>query len=194
MVRAICTSTRRRVVVAMAAMGMLAAATPAEGAKYWTIRPDHSPLLWVGVSPGRTNSQLGLLFRPRLEVPTGALDQHWSFRKSDYGAGHGYKIVNRKSGKCLGGALYYNPGETALVCFPNFLWNFHRPGSGQPVTLLSSGVYQLRASELKNNGTESRGRCLVVLYSNFHEGARLAFQPCNRGTANQRFRITSFTT
>jgi hypothetical protein len=188
-VRGICTSTRRRVIVAMAALGMLASAAPAEGAKFWTIRPDHSPLLWVGLS----DAKIGQYIRPLLAVPTaGAFDQHWSFRKS----GHGYKIVNRKSGGCLGGDLARNPGQTYLVRCPprpnGFAWNFHRPGSGQPVTLLSSGVYQLRESS--NYHGELLGRCLVVLYSYFRAGARLAFQPCNRGTANQRFLLRSFTT
>jgi hypothetical protein len=198
MVRGIFASTRRRVIVAMAALGMLAFAAPAEGAKFWTIRPDHSPLLWVGVSPGKANVVFGRYFRPLLEVPTaGALDQHWTFRKS----GHGYKIVNRRSGECLwgylgeSGNLGRNTGETYLdTCGPStsFAWNFHRPG-GSPPTLLSSGVYQLRLSS-RRNGEEYRGRCLVVLYSYFHAGARLAMQPCNRGTANQRFLLRSFTT
>jgi hypothetical protein len=188
MVRGICTSTRRRVIVAMAALGMLASAPAAEGAKFWTIRPDHKPLLWVGLSP----KKIGGYIRPLLAVPTArAFDQHWSFARS----GHGYRIVNRRSG-CLSGDLRENPGATFLN--PNCLgsvvccFNFHRPGSGQPVTLLSSGVYQIRLS-VRSRGNELRGRCLVVLYSNFQVGARLAMQPCNRGTANQRFLLRSFT-
>jgi hypothetical protein len=187
--------------VAMAALGMLASAPAAEGAKFWTIRPDHSPLLWVGVSPGKINSAYGQLFRPLLEVPTaGARDQHWAFRKH----AHGYNIVNRKSGECLEGVLGTsgnlgrNTGETLLGrCWAGevvtaYAWNFHRPGSGGPVTLLSSGTYQLRESS-RSRGEEIRGRCLVVLYSYFKAGGRLAMQPCNRGTANQRFLLRSFT-
>jgi hypothetical protein len=199
MVRGMCTGTRRRVIVAMAALGMLASAPAAEGATFWTIRPDHSPLLWVGVSPGKINSAYGKLFRSRLEVPTaGALDQHWAFRKQ----AHGYNIVNRKSGECLEGVLGTsgnlgrNTGETLLGrCWagnvPAYAWNFHRPG-GSPPRLLSSGTYQLRESS-RYRGEELYGRCLVVLYSNFQAGARLAMQPCNRGTANQRFLLRSFT-
>jgi hypothetical protein len=57
---------------------------------------------------------------------------------------------------------------------------------------LSSGTYQLRLSS-RRDGEEYRGRCLVVLYSYFRVGARLAMQSCNRGTANQRFLLRSFT-
>lgn len=207
MLRGLCTGARRRVIVTVAAVSVLAVPAAAEGATFWTIRPDvRDPLLWVGLSPAPAfNDASGPLFAPVLAVPTaGALDQHWSIARSS----HGYKLVNRQSGRCLAGSVgegrtkseveRSKMGKTYLAACNEFgtyrfvQFNFHQPGRPAPMRSLTSGVvYQIRGS-IRKGGEETFGRCLAVRYSFFQPGGNLVMQPCNRGTANQRFQLKSF--
>lgn len=193
MVRQVRTSSRQRIIVALAAVGVLAVPPAAEGATFWTIRPDvRDPLLWVGLSPvdqeGTGSSH------PILAAPTaGALDQHWSLRRS----ADGYTIVNRQSGQCLRMTPVRTYGQVEAFmgsCTPaprqSESATFHRPG-GQPVrTVNSGGVYQIRFS-WRRRGEEVLGRCLSVGPPGFYPGALLGHFPCAL-KRNQRFLVRSF--
>jgi len=191
MMRGICTSTRRRVIVAMAALGMAAPAASAEGATYWTIRPDNrAPLLSIGLGPEGLRDGHPTVW-PVLEVPrAGAFDQHWSFRKS----GHGYMIVNRQSGQCWNAPVPgINPATVIMsrCIFDTMRFTFHRPGFPQPVNpgLSSFRLFQLRNSR-RRGGEEEYGRCIG---SSFNQvGIRLTSHPCSTA-ANQKWVLARFT-
>ena len=189
----------RSVATATAALGMLLPAATAEGATYWTIKPDvRDPLLWVGLGPPTTDPLGQATATAVLAVPTAnARDQHWRI----YRSGVGYKIANRQSGQCLYGLPDRGPVSAPTMVLPcqsrlfgtgrySNRFNFHVPGRGQIIRVLSPGTYLLRYA-VRRGEDELFGRCLSVPV--FQVGVRPELRPCTRGTKNQKFVLKSFT-
>ena len=189
---------RRRLIVSLAALSVLAVPPAAEGATFWTIRPDVRKPLRVGLKA----SPNGNLAFPVLAVPkAGARDQHWRIVRSTYG----YRLANRQTvGECLGGGVadggskfrgttVVGPCNAPSGRYGIRHFTFNRPGRAPTRTVTDGVVYQIRGTSREANGEEAFGRCLVVRNSFFQPRNDLVMEPCNRGTANQRFLLESFT-